>query len=382
MITFSAVVNIVLFSSLSILLLSFVFRDNKAVLRLDIRFLPVCMLLILFRLLIPIESPLTKDIPISHIYPDIYMFLKEPFYTAGIIQVSILWILKFVWFTGAGVQLLKVAQTYYGLMRTIGSYQRSTDERVFRIMEEIQEERRLKIAFRIVSTEHVKTPFVFGIIRPRIVIPVMDFSEEELYFILKHEMLHFYRGDLLVKLFSEILRAVYWWNPIVIVLEKLIDNMQEINVDFRIMKDLPDEKKLDYSECLVEVAKRRGAEEESRRWIAAFENSSTMHKRISLMLDNMDISKRKTVASVALSAVILSLVVLCPNILIFEPYAISEEDEEGTFDIKEDNYYYLKNSSGAFDLYLNGEYIATITELLNEDIEVYSSHEEAEKDLR
>lgn len=381
MVTFSAVINIVLFSSLSILVLSFVFRDNRAVLRLDIRFLPICMLLILFRLLIPIESPLTKNIPISHIYPDIYMFLKKPFYEIGGIEISILWMLKLIWLIGAGVHLLKLMKLYARLARTVRGYRKCTDKRIYHMMDRIQEECGRKVSFCIVWTEDVKTPCVFGIMQPYIVMPTMKFSEEELYFVLKHEMLHFYRGDLWIKLFSEILRAIYWWNPFVAILEKLIDNMQEVNVDFKIMRDLPDEKKLDYSACLVKVAKSRGEQSEYSHWITEFENSSTIYKRISLMLDNMDISKKKTVASVTLASLILSLAVLCPNVLIFEPYAVAEEDAEGTFEIERGSCYYLENEEGTFDLYVDGEYVVTTKELIDEDIGVYDNHEEAEQAL-
>lgn len=210
----------------------------------------------------------------------------------------------------------------------------------------------------------------------------MFFDQEQLYYILKHEMIHYYHGDLIIRLFSEILRVVYWWNPFVHILSKLIINMQEINVDFKIMKDLPRKNKLDYSACLIKVARKRQIQIIENCWLTAFQNESpsAVSKRIKLMLFNVDKTIKKTAKSIMLSAVIVCLVVFCPNVLIFEPYAIAEEDAEGTFDIKNDNVYYLNNHDGTFNLYLDGNYIATVTELLGEDVKVYNNIEEIQND--
>lgn len=380
MITFSALVNIVLFSSLSVILLRIVFRDNKVVLKLDIRFLLICMVIILFRLLIPVESPITNNIPVSNIYPDIYMFLKEPFYVIKGIELNILLLLKLIWLSGAVFFLAKIARSYLMLRKMIGSFHYLDNINVTDTLQKVQKEYKRKRTkkFRIVTGEFGNTPFVFGIFMPYIVIPSLSYNDDEIYFILKHEMIHYYRGDLIVKLFCEILRAVYWWNPFVDMLENLINDLLEINVDFKIMKDLPEERKLDYSECLVKVARKRELSKIENRWILAFqkESPSAVRKRISLMLDNLEISKKKTAKSVMLSAVILALVVFCPNVLIFEPYSIAEEDAEGTFDLSEDNIFYIRNKDGSYSLYIDNEYAGTVNELLGENMMIYDSLEE------
>lgn len=41
---------------------------------------------------------------------------------------------------------------------------------------------------------------IFGIRKPYILIPDLNFSKKEWYYILRHEIAHFYHGDLLIKL--------------------------------------------------------------------------------------------------------------------------------------------------------------------------------------
>ena len=66
MVTFSVVVNLLFFSSVAIVLLKYIFKDNKVILQLDTRFLMICMLVILCRMLIPVESPLTNNIAVTN----------------------------------------------------------------------------------------------------------------------------------------------------------------------------------------------------------------------------------------------------------------------------------------------------------------------------
>lgn len=383
MITFSALLNIILFSSLSVVLLKNVFRDNRAVLKQDIRFLLMCMVFILLRLLIPIESPITNSIPINYIYPNLYILLKTPFYVNSLVQINILAILKAIWLLGAAYFLVKVGQAYFRINKNVKCCKEYIVQPIDNIVGEILGEYKLKKDFRIVVDGCIKTPYVFGIFKPYIVLPPLTFTEKELFFILKHEIIHYYHGDLAIRLLSEIIRAVYWWNPFVLILERLICNAQEINVDFKIMKELPEERKLEYSECLVKIAKKREVEKINSRWVVAFqkENSSEVCKRISLMLGKMDTSRKRTVSSVVLSVLILGFVIYCPNLIIFEPYWIPDKDAEGTFDLKGDESFYIRNSNGTYSLYLNGQYEVTVRKVADDkDVKIYNRVEEVKKD--
>lgn len=381
MFTFSALINIILFSSISVILLSIVFKDNKAVLKLDTRFLLICLLAISLRLLLPIESPLAQDIPISHIYPDIYISIKKPFFTIISKRVSVLDILKCIWLIGTVYHGIKVLYSYFSFRKMISSLKDLKEEQAVKILLKVKKEYKKKLLFHMVSDKSIDTPIVFGVRNPYIVLPDMVFSDDELYFIIKHEILHYLHGDLIIKIICELISAVYWWNPFVNKLKKLISNMQEINVDFSIIKGLSNEKKFDYLECLVKVAKRREDKKNINLWGMAFqkESSSAICKRICLVLENMEITKRKTIMSIILSSIILGVVIFCPNILMFEPYSITEEAAQTTFDIENDNVFYLKNQDSSFSLFWNGQYMGTVTEILGEDIKIYRNLEEVEQ---
>ena len=80
MFSFPGLLSVVFFSGVAVIILKLVFRNNNAILYMDIRFLFICMLLILIRMFVPIESPIANNIPIYKIYPDIYIFIKESYF--------------------------------------------------------------------------------------------------------------------------------------------------------------------------------------------------------------------------------------------------------------------------------------------------------------
>lgn len=59
----------------------------------------------------------------------------------------------------------------------------------------------------------VKSPFIFGIIRPRIYLS-SSLSGEEMEYIIAHESAHLKRKDHLWKPFGYLLLCIYWFNPL------------------------------------------------------------------------------------------------------------------------------------------------------------------------
>lgn len=384
MVTFSVMINLLFFSSMAIVLLKYIFKDNKVILQLDTRFLTVCMLVIACRLLIPVESPFTKNIAISKVFPDVYRLLKEPIGDDPNSRANIMMIFQFIWFAGVFVALIRLGHSYMKIRKEIGTFDEIRDVSVIAIMEKVNRQYKHPVKFRLVHVESDCTPCIFGIRRPYIVIPDIEVSEKELEFIFAHEVQHYYHGDLLVKFLCEAFKAVYWWNPFAYILSDLVSKTQEINVDFSVMRKLTGEETLDYSACLVKLTRERELCRKEEKWLMAFQKESafSLGKRVGLMLDNLEVSRRKTIASILLSVAMVSLIAICPNIFIFEPYAIAEEDIDGSIGLRDAEIYYLKNEDGTYDVYIEDECITTVTQvhIYDENIQIYELSKEEYND--
>ena len=141
-------------------------------------------------------------------------------------------------------------------------------------------------------------------------------------------------------------------------LSRLVSDMQEINVDFQVSKGLSYLEQLEYTQCLVNAAKKRESGIRKSNWLVSFHKESPLvvRKRISLIIDNMKIGRKKTAASIFLSTVILGLVVLCPNLIIFEPYSMPMKDVEESIGGREGGIWGIDNKDGTYDLYIGGQY--------------------------
>ncbi len=374
MLSFSVVTNILFFSSVAIVVLKVIFRNDNVILRLDVRFVLLCLLLVVFRLSIPAESPLVSRIPVFKLYPEAYRFMREPLFEWIGVGISRIEILTAGWIVGALVWIVKRGRVYYLTARQIRSYRLLRNPEFDRTVEKINGEWGKGTKFRLVTAKSETVPCVFGVFRPYIVVPDRNYSSKEIYYILKHEMLHFYRGDMAIRILCEILKSVYWWNPLIYVLANLVVDMQEINVDFEIIRKLPDLEQLDYSDCLVSAIRADGYRKRNPYMAGLKKGSpSVTHKRIGLMLKSLNMSGRKTVASIMLSVLVICLITLCPSVFIFEPYSIVKEDSEGTIGVREGDIYYVRNSDGTYDVYIDDQYYKTILERFDKKIRVYNS---------
>lgn len=104
--------------------------------------------------------------------------------------------------------------------------------------------------------DHLTTPFVLGIIKPRIYIP-FHLTVEEKPYILAHETYHIRRGDTIVRLFAFVLLAAYWINPFVWIAYFLMIRDMEMSCDEAVLLQLGTQIRKAYSNSLLTFATGR-----------------------------------------------------------------------------------------------------------------------------
>ena len=98
--------------------------------------------------------------------------------------------------------------------------------------------------------DSVKTPFILGIIRPRIYLP-SDISDKDYSLVVAHERAHIKRLDHIWKPLGFLLLSIYWFNPLLWVAYVLLCRDIESACDEKVISDLDDNEKADYSEALL-----------------------------------------------------------------------------------------------------------------------------------
>lgn len=108
------------------------------------------------------------------------------------------------------------------------------------------------------QSEFVDSPFILGLINPRIYIPY-DLSEEILTHVLAHENAHLARKDHLVKAFAFCLLSVYWFHPLLWAAYILLCRDIELACDERVLQNYNEEAKKGYLLSLIGYEKKKTA---------------------------------------------------------------------------------------------------------------------------
>lgn len=97
------------------------------------------------------------------------------------------------------------------------------------------------------------TPFVYGLIRPRIYLPeVLGKTEQE--YILLHERIHIRRGDHIFRLLAWLALCLHWFNPLVWLAFSLSGRDMEVSCDEAVLQKLGSGVKKEYSASLLNLA--------------------------------------------------------------------------------------------------------------------------------
>ena len=145
-------------------------------------------------------------------------------------------IFEYIWIFGMIALALYTAISYWRLHRKVDTAVRYKDN--------------------IFQSENVKSPFVLGIIKPRIYLP-FNMNGQDLEHVVAHEQAHIHRKDHWWKPFGFLLLTIHWFNPLVWLAYVLLCRDIELACDERVIKELGNEQRADYTQALVACSVNR-----------------------------------------------------------------------------------------------------------------------------
>lgn len=104
--------------------------------------------------------------------------------------------------------------------------------------------------------DSINTPFILGLVSPKIYLP-SALSSEDAQYVLAHEKAHLQRRDHLIKPFGFLLLSIYWFNPLLWLGYILLCRDIELACDEKVMKDSSIERKKSYSTALLNCSTQR-----------------------------------------------------------------------------------------------------------------------------
>lgn len=370
-VSFSSFITTFLFSSIIMILLYFLSKSNVIILKLGIRFIFLCMFLNIVKLLFPIEFSFTNSIYLKNIWPTILGYFNKIVLIRGEFSISLNLILGIVWIIGTVFLFIKLAVSYYKTLKTIRGFEPINNPFLQKTLNKICKNYTKSVKFHLVSSKGISTPLIFGIKNPYIAIPDIELEEKDWYYILSHEVFHYYHKDLMIKLMIELISAIYWWNPFFYLIKGQFYKMIEINVDRCVTKNWNERQKLEYLECLIHLAKNSKTVK-LKKLVAAFKsnNELILSQRVHLIIDNLEYTNKVLKPWKGIRLFFSIILFILPIFYVLEPYSISSEDASKTFEINQKNAFFVQSSNNSFDLYLNNEYLITVHKIFDTEIKL------------
>lgn len=139
-------------------------------------------------------------------------------------------ILSMIWVAGVAILFVYTAVSYWRLRRKVSEAVILRDN--------------------IFQSENVASPFVLGIIKPRIYLP-FNMNGQDLEHVVAHEQAHIRRKDHWWKPLGFLLLTIHWFNPLMWLAYVLLCRDIELACDEKVIKELDNEQRADYAQALV-----------------------------------------------------------------------------------------------------------------------------------
>ena len=205
---------------------------------------------------------------------------------------------------GAGILAFLGWQAYsyigfvYLARETGQAAERDTLRRVF---EDQKQSLGIRRDIPLVVTPAADCPMLAGFLRPALYLPDEALSEQEAMFIFRHELTHYKRGDLWLKLLLTAAKAVHWFNPLVYLMARFAQEDIELACDDAVVRGMDSAQRRAYGETILRSA---AAQVKKRALVSCFTgDKETLMRRFEGLFDKR--AKKRGVALVVAAAVLV-----------------------------------------------------------------------------
>jgi beta-lactamase regulating signal transducer with metallopeptidase domain len=180
-----------------------------------------------------------------------------------------------------------------------------TDPESLRLLDGLKSEIGIKVKVDLNVCQSVTSPLLAGFLRPVVLLPPGGITGDELYFILKHELIHFQRRDLWGKALILTATALHWFNPTVYLMAKAAAAQCEISCDALTLQDADINRRKQYGETIIGVI-RNGTRLRTALSTNLYGGKNGMKNRIFAIMD----TKRKNVGAAIFCVVLASVIII------------------------------------------------------------------------
>ena len=221
-------------------------------------FIGMIFLLTTIRIFAPLDIAGSIIVRSQVIYPTVQNWMRYPI--AGSVTVGGCLIL--LWIAGAAFQFVGLLLDWkrQRKFRNKAMLQEGNG-RLDMLFQKVADEFGHHGPFCLAVGENVTSVYQAGFLHPYILLPAQIelFSDEDICNMFRHELCHFLSRDLWIKAGFQVIGCVLWWNPVMPVLKRSVEQLLELRCDRKVCRQLSEEKQLSYMTTLSALVKHGSA---------------------------------------------------------------------------------------------------------------------------
>lgn len=307
------------------------------------------------RLFLPLEFPHTLIAEDDVVYPYIYNLLTRE--RTMLANKSLTLVLCTVWILGFCVLLFRYARQYRKAIRSVERYAEPWDEQTNALLKQVQQQTRRIIKVQGYTAASVESAFGIGVIHKRIILPDKDYTEAELHYVLLHEYTHFLNHDTIVKQLVTLFCIIFWWNPVVYLLQKDLEQNLEIKCDLSVARTLCSKERAEYLRTILALMKQSDRKHRIPFAAAALfrTNADAAIKERFETVMACSANRRNRVASAVFTSVFTVLLIASYTVLPQPQFAAPKSTEPQAIDFNSDIAYIKQDHVGEYWLCIQNE---------------------------
>lgn len=329
-ITLFSFVTAVLLSSLLIVALYLSRKSAKTIRMLNFGYLACLYLFCLGRMFFSVELPFTIVVNAPTFMNPVSKFYRNTTLIPGS-HFSKYELLLLLWVIGAIILLTRFFLRYIGEKRRIDRLSKQKNQAIQDLLDMLRKDK--KIHIQVLCCPNLSTPCGIGLFRRQILLPSQEYTEEELFHILRHELQHFQTHDLLVKWMIRVFQCLFWWNPFVYLLGKDMDQVLEIKCDLSVVKNYSRQETLAYMRTIKSQLEQAIHTEKivpvaSASLVGNFAMSN-VEERFLYLAESLKPNQRKELSKPAFAVLFAALIMASYSFVLQSSYEAPELDENG-----------------------------------------------------
>jgi len=228
------------------------------------------------------------------------------------ISVRFARMLPLLWLLGTIVLAVYVGAGNFHLWWLVTRERPLTDQKILDLLEDCKSEMGIRTILGVVMTDKVKSPALFGFLRPRLLLParmIETLSREELRYVFLHELGHLRRRDIYVGWLMSLLQVLHWFNPLVWLAFYRMQTDRELACDALVLTYTRTGESKDYGRTIVNLLERFSCPQRLPNMAEILETKSQLKRRIKMIAKFKKTSRPRWAGAMLILAV-LSCVVL------------------------------------------------------------------------